>query len=243
MSFLVRKKQTNHSESESGHYYISISDLMTSLLFIFILILVYVMLSFVQKEEMLNKEVQKLEKNIESRSNLLVELQKDLKSQGINIDIDEKNGNMRLKSDVLFESASAELKDEGKRQISEIAKLLVVKMNQNEYKNAIDTIFIEGHTDNIPIRSSKNCRDKWTNKELSSQRAINTFVTMIYASDKKIKDLENIKGKKLISYSGYADTRPLCIENTKECRDKNRRIEFYFTVNTPNLKNIKEKMK
>ena len=57
MSFLIRKKSTSNNHSEDGHYYISISDLMTSLLFIFILILAYMMLSFVEKQEQLNDEI------------------------------------------------------------------------------------------------------------------------------------------------------------------------------------------
>lgn len=230
---------SNHS-GEDGHYYISISDLMTSLLFIFILILAYVMLSFVQKQEQLNSEVTKLEKNIEYRNKLLTDLKIKLLKQNIYLEIDKENGNMRLKSDLLFQSGSAEISPEGKRQIGEIAKILVQKMKDEKYLKAIDTIFIEGHTDNIPLKVSNVCRSSWSNKELSAQRAINTFTEMDNKTNNKILALKNIKNKSLFSYSGYADARPLCIKNSEDCRNKNRRIEFYFTVNTPDIKKIKE---
>lgn len=247
MSFLIRKKNTNNNHSDDGHYYISISDLMTSLLFIFILILAYMMLSFVQKQDVLKQEIieqekkqlyldvkiKKLELNIEARKDLLQSLKDELLKEEINVEIDKENGNMRLKSDLLFQSGSADISDEGKRQIGKIARMLVLKLKEEKYLTAIDTVFIEGHTDDKPINNSYKYGRNWTNKELSSQRAINTFSEMNLETNNEILSLKNIKNKSLLSYSGYAETRPLCFEDNDECRNKNRRIEFYFTVNTP----------
>ena len=270
---LFKRHQDDENGSDDGHYYISISDLMTSLLFIFILILTYVMLSFVEKEDVLtveikkveqkveelekkkdilSDEIKKIEQNIEYRGELLQDLQEELLGQDINVEIDKENGNMRLKSDLLFGSGSADISMEGKRQIGEIAKLLMLKMIEDKYKMAIDTIFIEGHTDTVPINISRSYRGQWSNKELSAQRAINTYSEMLMATDDRINELKNKKGKHLLSYSGYASTRQLCNENElkqvdmpasnelKLCRSKNRRIEFYFTVNTPDVKKMKE---
>lgn len=239
MNFLIRKKINGNIPSDDGHYYISISDLMTSLLFIFVLILAYMMLSFVEKQEQLSDEIKKLEQNIEARKDLLQLLKDELIKENINVDIDKENGNMRLKSDLLFQSGSADISQEGKRQIGKIAKMLVLKLQEEKYISAIDTVFIEGHTDNVPITSNKHGRN-WTNKELSSQRAINTFIEMNFETNNEILYLKNIKNKSLLSYSGYAETRPLCFENNDECRNKNRRIEFYFTVNTPEIKKIND---
>ena len=270
---LFKRHHDDNNGSDEGHYYISISDLMTSLLFIFILILTYVMLSFVVKEDVLtveikkveekveelekkkdilSDEIKKIEQNIEYRGELLQDLQEELLGQDINVEIDKENGNMRLKSDLLFGSGSADISMEGKRQIGEIAKLLILKMIEDKYKMAIDTIFIEGHTDTVPINISRSYRGQWSNKELSAQRAINTYSEMLMATDNRINELKNKKGKHLLSYSGYASTRQLCAENELEqidmpasnelklCRSKNRRIEFYFTVNTPDVKKMKE---
>jgi flagellar motor protein MotB len=248
---LIRRNIDNNETTDDGHYYISISDLMTSLLFIFILLLSYVMLSFVKKEDQLSNEIKKIEQNIEYRGELLEDIQQELTGKKISVEIDKENGNMRLKSDLLFKSGSATISDEGQRQIGEIAQLFMQKMTKPKYMMAIDTIFIEGHTDSVPIRVSNGCRDLWSNKELSAQRAINTYSEMLVKTDNKINTLKNKKGKHLLSYSGYADNRPLCDETKIEqdvdfkkllklCRSKNRRIEFYFTVNTPDVKKIKE---
>jgi len=241
------KKVHEQNILEEGHYYISISDLMTSLLFIFILILSYVMLSFVKKEKILNENIKKIEQNIKSRAQLLEELKTELVLKNIDVKIDSKNGNMRLKSDLLFKQGSALISKDGQYQIGEIAKIIVQKMENKNYKDAIDTIFIEGHTDSLPMKTLNICRTQWTNKELSAQRAINTYTEMVKVTNAKIKSIKNKKGKHLISYSGYADNRPICKEvstmtkkELKICRAKNRRIEFYFTVNTPEIKKLQE---
>ena len=232
---MIRNRNINHDNhyNEDGHYYISISDLMTSLLFIFILILAYMMLSFVEKKEQLNREIKKLESNLETRTNLLHLLQNELLEKNINVNIDTKNGNMRLKSDLLFESGSATISSEGVKQINILANILVNALKEEKYLQSIDTVFIEGHTDDVPF--SANNKYHWTNKELSAQRAINTFMQMNRATNNEISLLKNINQKSLFSYSGYAETRPLCLEKNKACRDKNRRIEFYFSVNTPEI--------
>lgn len=246
---LFNRHQEEGSHGEDGHYYISISDLMTSLLFIFILILSYVIFSFVKKQDELSIAINKMKVNLEYRGELLQSLKNDLLSKNINVKIDKENGNMRLKSDLLFKQGSAEISDDGRKQIGEIAELLFLKMNEDKYKLAIDTIFIEGHTDAVPIKSAWR-KTVWSNKELSSQRAINTYSRMLEATDNKIDSLKNKKGKHLLSYSGYAATRPLCNEFLldknatktafKKCRNINRRIELYFTVNTPDIEKIKE---
>jgi len=232
---------------ETEEYFISISDLMISLLFIFILILSYVIFQFAEKKDILESKIKKIEQNMKNRKDLLQELKNELKSKNIDIDIDGDNGNIRLKSDLLFKQGSAIISDNGVYKIDEIAKLIVSKMDNPKYKNSIDTIFIEGHTDSVPIKVSNRCKAQWTNKELSAQRAINTYTQMIKATNGTIAKLKNNKNKHLLSYSGYANNRPICYEKDnmsisklKECRAKNRRIEFYFTINTPDTSKLKE---
>jgi len=48
------------------------------------------------------------------------------------VEIDKENGNMRLKSDLLFQSGSADISQEGKRQIGKIAKMLGSKIERRK---------------------------------------------------------------------------------------------------------------
>lgn len=216
-------EQNNQSHDE-GHYWISISDLMTSLLFIFVIILAYTIYTFSAKSEA-------FEENFNSRSDMLVSLQESLKHKNINVDIDPKNGNVRIKSDTFFAVGSAELNEQGRQTITSIAAEIKQEMSKPKYQQAIDTIFIEGHTDNAPLNNSFGAGRRWTNMELSAQRAINTYTTMDEGA--QISMMKNKNGQHLFSYSGYADQRPVVDNTTEQGRAKNRRIEIFFALNSP----------
>lgn len=215
---------TSVNNHEDGHYWISISDLMTSLLFIFIIILAYTIYSFTEKSDV-------FESSFNARGELLENLQKSLKEKDINVDIDPKNGNMRIKSDAFFAIGSADLNLQGQTVIVQIAHEIKSQMSNDKYKQAIDTIFIEGHTDDVPI--SMNYGRRWTNMELSAQRAINTYLAMDRGVN--IRDMTNRDGRYLFSYSGYAESRPIDDNTTEVGRAKNRRIELFFALTSPQL--------
>jgi len=233
------KRQKNH-QSEDNHFWISISDLMTSLLFIFILILAYMILEYQDKQEIANKKIQAFEKNVHARSELLLQLQKRLQQKGINVEIDIDEGAMRITRERLFDSAKATIRQKKIWIIKEIAFELLTMMEKEIYINAINTIFIEGHTDSVPLNKGK-CGFRWTNMELSAQRAINTFLLMDKLTNGAFSSLKNKKGQALVSYSGYADTRPIkgVSNKTAEGRERNRRIQFFFAINPPSLDEIK----
>ena len=220
-----RRNSDSENHDEAGHYWISISDLMTSLLFIFILILAYTIFTFTQKQE-------GFEENFNARVELLRALQKELKEENIDVDIDPENGNMRIRADTFFAVGSAELSSDGFAKLAQIAKQVSEKLSVAKFKKAIDTIFIEGHTDNKPLTQNGTGR-RWTNMELSSQRAINSFLAM--DKEANISVLKNGNGRFLFSYSGYADTRPVDRADSDEARGKNRRIEFFFALSSPKV--------
>lgn len=225
MNHRQRYGQDNES-ADDGHYWISISDLMTSLLFIFIIILAYTIFTFSEKSAV-------FEESFYSRGELLTQIQTTLKAKNIDVDIDPKNGNMRIKADTFFAVGSADLSADGQAKMAEIARNIQKAYLSNiKYKNAIDTVFIEGHTDNIPVNLNFGGR-RWTNMELSAQRAINTYLTMDSATG--IGQIKNRDGRFLFSYSGYSDLRPVGDNASEAGRSQNRRIEFFFALTSPQL--------
>lgn len=220
-----RRFLTNHADDDGGHYWISISDLMTSLLFIFIIILAYTIFTYKQKSDA-------FEKNYQCRSDILSNMERDLAKEGVNVEVDIKDGSMRIRSDTFFNVGSADLSQNGIESLNKISKEIIVQLSNDECKDSIDTIFIEGHTDNTPLVGT-NYNRRWTNMELSAQRAINSFLAMDQKNN--IAQLKNKKSKQLFSYSGYADTRPVASNQTVEGKAKNRRIEFFFALSSAEL--------
>jgi len=105
----------------------------------------------------------------------------------------------------LFKKKSAKLTPEARPVLNEIVKIIKTKGKNHK-------IFIQGHTDDVPIHTAK-FESNW---ELSAVRAT---AVLRYFFDKGI-DPEKLTA------TGYADTFPYVPNNTKAGRAKNRRIEF-----------------
>jgi len=250
----MRFLKNRRNSQEENHFWISISDLMTSLLFVFILILTYMILEYQDKQdivqeninilkkkiELAQKKIESFEKNVNARSELLKKLQLNLQKKKINVEIDIDEGAMRITKERLFDSSKANIREDKVWIIQEVANEILGLISQNKYKKAINTIYIEGHTDNVKLNTNK-CGLRWTNMELSAQRAINTFLLMDKLTNGTFSKLKNQKNQALFSYSGYADTRPIkgVSNKTKDGRERNRRIQFFFAVNPPNVEELK----
>ncbi len=110
---------------------------------------------------------------------------------------------IRIREKGSFKSASAELNEDYYDVLSEIKEVLRVKPGK---------IQVEGHTDNIPIRSSR-FRSNW---ELSSSRAVSVAHELMG---------DEINPRRF-SVSGFSDTVPLADNNSSENRARNRRVEI-----------------
>ena len=105
----------------------------------------------------------------------------------------------------LFKKKSAKLTPAARPVLNEIVKIIKTKGKNHK-------IFIQGHTDDVPIHTAKY-ESNW---ELSAVRAT---AVLRHFYDKGI-DPEKLTA------TGYADTFPMVPNNTKEGRAKNARIEF-----------------
>lgn len=113
---------------------------------------------------------------------------------------------LTMNGGLLFDSGSAELKDDAKLIIDKVGLIL------ERYGNA-GTIEIEGHTDNVPIKSAQYP----SNEELSSARALSVFY---YLVDSTTLNSLNLK------HAGMGERVPIADNSTPEGRSRNRRVEI-----------------
>lgn len=207
--------------------WISFSDLMAGLLIVFILALAYSVITYTQKTAQITD-------NDRVRSELLTDIKSRLESRGITIEVDDEHGILRIPEGVLFESGSALVlgTDEdvrtGRGVLRVLSNVLFEVMSLERYATKIDTIFIEGHTDDVRI-SNDEFRDNW---ELSAQRAINAWKVLL-EFEPRLANLRNEIGVALFSVSGYADTRSIEPNDNDGNRAKNRRIDVRFAIAPP----------
>ena len=181
-----------------------------------------------------------------ARNQLLENIQNSLFAQGIQVEIDLRNGILRLPETLLFESGKAELREGGTKALriasenlmrilpcyAESEKIAAIQDSCNTlgsgYRMRLESVFIEGHTDTVPIANA-TFKDNW---DLSIARAKNTYLELIKV-EPALEKLENESQQPLVSFSAYAGRRPI-IENTSEStRRKNRRIDLRFIMAQP----------
>ncbi len=120
-----------------------------------------------------------------------------------NVDINAQRIRIQLATPVLFGSGDAEIMTDSATVLDEIANLI------NKVPNKV---VIEGHTDNIPIKTAQYS----SNWELSVDRAIN--VINYFGST-------GIPPERFAA-AGYGEFQPVASNETPEGRSKNRRIEI-----------------
>ena len=123
---------------------------------------------------------------------------------------------IELSDNILFDSGRAVLKPEGQDALREIVGVLN-SIENREFQ-------VAGHTDNIPMRSSRFA----SNWELSATRAVNVARFMI----------EQGMPAERISAAGYADTMPVASNSEAEGRAQNRRIEIVLMPNLDELPDL-----
>lgn len=113
---------------------------------------------------------------------------------------------IKLTSEVLFGSGSAEITSAGKKVLAIIADSL------NAYPDR--AITVEGHTDNIPILHHKKYDSNW---ELSTARGIAAI--QFFQQDNQVDP-------KRLKVVGYGQYHPVASNDSAEGRQLNRRIEI-----------------
>ena len=121
----------------------------------------------------------------------------------VNIKITQGYTELEIQDNVLFKSSEAELTASGKALIKRLTPLL---------KKSVGLILIEGHTDNIPIKTP-HFPSNW---ELGAARATSVLHFLVS---------EQLESNRLRAIS-YADTMPTADNSTATGREKNRRVNI-----------------
>jgi chemotaxis protein MotB len=178
---------------------INYADLMTELSCFFLMIYA---LSFAFSSTM-----QKVYKNVvETMEKEKIVGEAKMTKEGLRISLEEKE------SLALFKSGSAELLPEMKSNIDKIVPAL-----RQGLSIKTNMIVVEGHTDNVPIFTSKFA----SNWELSTARATNVV--------KYLLDVHGFPPDRIAAI-GYGEYKPIAPNDTEENRAKNRRVVFLIKV-------------
>ncbi len=229
------RHQSEEEEEES--YFVSMTDMMVGLLFIFIIMLMYFALQLRQKTDELSGAR-------EIRDEILKDIKRDM---GTQVEINLETGVVHLRGDILFDRASAELRPEGIANIDRLASAMVrvlpchVLLSGLEApagcqpsKQRIDAVFVEGHTDSDIMMGGRD------NLVLSADRAITTYRRLIAIKPVLSTVKNRPAGQPLMSVSGYGPFRPIASNDSEAGKAQNRRIDIRFIMATPEAPIVRE---
>lgn len=154
-------------------------------------------------EEMLQEE--QLKENEERMEEIEEALRENDIADEVELSFTAQYVKLTMSGALLFDSGSAELKEEGEQVIGKVGLIL------ERYGDGI--IEIEGHTDNVPINSAQYP----SNEELSSARALSVFYYLLDSTS-----LSPVS----VKHAGMGERVPIADNGTPEGRSRNRRVEI-----------------
>lgn len=225
------KKSLFEIEETENPFALSIGDLMAALLLIFVLLLTSTLLKLQDEFESKSKVA---ERYTFIKANLYKELLLEFKDDLVkwNADLDQDNLAIRFKEpDVLFETDKSDLKVPFKEILINFFPRYINVLSKSEFKENIEEIRIEGHTDNKG--------GYYHNMELSQNR---TRSVLTFVLDETLSD-NNKKAwvKENLTANGLSFSKPIADNNTEHGRNLNRRVEFRVKTNAE--KQIEEMLK
>lgn len=150
-------------------------------------------------------DAEKLKKSEELAEKIEESLEENNLTREIDMEVTSQYVQLTLKGALLFDSGSAELKEESLPIMSKLGQIL------NRYAESV--IEIEGHTDNVPIHSAHFAN----NNELSSARALSVFDYFV---------ANTALDPAMLKHSGRGEYVPIADNSMPEGRAKNRRVEI-----------------
>lgn len=251
---LRRTRRARRSEQVGeSPYWISFSDLMSALLFVFILTLIVVIIrlqdqeqdlvraqqTVQEQEQMFTAQIDSVRESELVRAQMLAEIQEQLAQRDIPVAVDESSSVLSIPTSLLgFDSGSFEIAPDKRQTALTIGQVIADVVAKDDRYRALDTVFVEGHTDNTP-HSGLDGTGNWG---LSTFRAISLW--RVWESGPGVQQLTALRseaGEPLFSVSGYGETRPTEPDQTTEAgKAKNRRIDLRFTVVRPTADDLAE---
>lgn len=136
---LFLEKEVHERTTEENPFWMSIGDLMSGLLLVFVLLLLVVLLSLAKQ----------FERSKNTRESLFKSLQEELQSRKIKVEVDPQQGTITIKDDILFDFNQTVLKDEGKEFLQRFIPSFASVLFLPNFRKEISRILIEGHTDRV----------------------------------------------------------------------------------------------
>ena len=235
-------------EHERTNYWQSYSDMMASLLMVFILIVAISIVSLNQyrkqlaaqndellaRQEMLekqNEEFLKLKEELQAKQEeidriigikqeIIEALNEEFGKNDISIEIDQQTGAIVFDSSILYDRSAYILKDEGTKFLDRFLPIYIGVLFADDFREDIAEIIIEGHTDTES--------GYMYNLGLSQQRALSVVEYCLTKSSLNKSQKEQLRS--IITANGRSFSNPVYAADGSVDAARSRRGEVKFRL-------------
>lgn len=204
--------------SGSEHLAHSFTDLMTSLMVIFILLLLVFLNNKAAVNEALTGSLLKdLKQQLSSRQFRDQDIQLDRKDRyTIVVDVPDQL--------MTFKPNESELKPEGETFLRAHAPSLATILCDDKYRDSLESVIVEGHSDSTPYRGATLEQSQQLNLKLSQDRSMEVV-------KKTLLDLQDLPKERAcflekLSATGRGE------QDLEATADKSRRVVFKIRINS-----------
>jgi len=202
-----------------------------------------------------------IEESARARDNIVESVVDELRDAGIDAQANTQQGVVTISGEGLFLSSRSDLesKEGAVEKVNAISNAILrniecFSLNGKELTAPscggpgalLESVYIEGHTDKVPIPEGRTLLDgSRTNLELSARRASNTYEQVVKQNE-NIVEFRNPAGQQILSVAAYGPQRPIDDADTNDAYAKNRRIDIRFVMYVPEneaqLAQLKERL-
>lgn len=207
---------------KNDDFWASISDLMSSLMIIFMFIAISFMLQITKDKKKMTDLADGYRKvKISIYEELFKEFKTDLNEW--NAYIDKETLSIKFKEpDIFFEQGESELSEKFKEILNDFFPRYIKILNLEKYREEIEEIRIEGHTSTEWTNNSTPMESYFKNMELSQNRTRTTLKYIM--SLNSMKKYEEFMIEK-VTANGLSYSKKIMVDG-KEDKKLSRRVEF-----------------
>lgn len=175
-----------------------------------------------EKTALLKDQQEQIDQIIGVKADVIEALKKEFSKNNIDVNIDAQTGALTLQSNVLFNYDESDLSDAGKTALEQILPIYCKVLLQDDYKDYLAEIIIDGYTDTDG--------DYSYNLQLSQQRSLAVAQYLLDIQGNFLSSDQSGDLQQFLTVNGHSMANPVMDADGNVDKDASRRVEIKFRL-------------
>ena len=175
-----------------------------------------------EQEQKLSDQQEQIDQIIGVKADVIEALKKEFSKNNIDVNIDAQTGALTLQSNVLFNYDESDLSDAGKTALEQILPIYCKVLLQDDYKDYLAEIIIDGYTDTDG--------DYSYNLQLSQQRSLAVAQYLLDIQGNFLSSDQSGDLQQFLTVNGHSMANPVLDADGNVDKDASRRVEIKFRL-------------